>query len=51
MTPPRPDRPLVSGIVAALLVALFLQLTPAARRNSSTFDEPAHVYTGYLQWT
>jgi 4-amino-4-deoxy-L-arabinose transferase-like glycosyltransferase len=36
--------------VAGLLLALFLQLTLASSRNSATFDEPAHIYTGYLQW-
>ncbi len=36
--------------VTGLLIALFLQLTLAASRNSATFDEPAHIYAGYLQW-
>ncbi len=36
--------------VLALLVALFLQLALPASRNSASWDEPAHVYTGYLQW-
>ena len=43
-------RPGVSAAVAGLLLALFLQLTFAASRNSATFDEPAHIYAGYLQW-
>ncbi|HXB56013.1 MAG TPA: glycosyltransferase family 39 protein [Vicinamibacteria bacterium] len=43
-------RPAVSSAVAGLLLALFLQLTFAASRNSATFDEPAHIYAGYLQW-
>ncbi|HWW93499.1 MAG TPA: hypothetical protein VN375_09050, partial [Vicinamibacteria bacterium] len=43
-------RPVVSAAVAGLLLALFLQLTLAASRNSATFDEPAHIYAGYLQW-
>jgi hypothetical protein len=36
--------------VGGLFLALFLQLALAASRNSATFDEPAHIYTGYLQW-
>lgn len=38
-------------ITAGLLViALFIQLYFAANQNSATFDEPAHIYAGYLQW-
>jgi hypothetical protein len=40
----------VLAAVAGLLLALFLQLTLAASRNSASFDEPAHIYAGYLQW-
>jgi 4-amino-4-deoxy-L-arabinose transferase-like glycosyltransferase len=36
--------------VAGLLVVILLQLVPMARDNSSTFDEPFHIYAGYLQW-
>src|SRR5262245_46883244 len=38
------------GVVVALFLALFLQLSLAASRNSASFDEPAHIYAGYLQW-
>src|SRR5262245_26675831 len=38
------------GVVVALFIALFLQLALAASRNSASFDEPAHIYAGYLQW-
>lgn len=36
--------------VVGLLVALAVQLTVAAARNSASWDEPAHVYAGWLQW-
>ena len=38
-------------MAAGLLIALAAQLTLAASRNSATFDEPAHIYAGHLQWT
>ncbi len=43
--------PAASWAVAGLLVALVLQLTAAAAHNSASWDEPAHVYAGWLQWT
>lgn len=43
--------PAASWAVAGLLVALAVQLTAAAAYNSASWDEPAHVYAGWLQWT
>ena len=46
-----PNRqPVVFGVVAVLLLVMLLQLVPMARDNSATFDEPFHIYAGYLQW-
>jgi len=35
---------------ACLVLVMLLQLVLTARKNSSTFDEPFHIYAGYLQW-
>ena len=43
-------KPLVFGVVAAFLLVIFLQMFLMARDNSATFDEPFHIYAGYLQW-
>jgi 4-amino-4-deoxy-L-arabinose transferase-like glycosyltransferase len=40
----------VFGVVVVLLLVMLLQLVPMARDNSATFDEPFHIYAGYLQW-
>jgi hypothetical protein len=44
------SKPLVFGVVAAFLLVILLQMALMARDNSATFDEPSHVYDGYLQW-
>lgn len=36
--------------VCGLLVLLFLQLFFSARRNSITWDEDDHIYSGYMSW-
>lgn len=43
-------QPLVFWGVAVLLLVIVLQLVLMARDNSATFDEPFHIYAGYLQW-
>ncbi len=43
-------KPVVFAVVAAFLLVIFLQMFLMARANSATFDEPFHVYSGYLQW-
>ena len=43
-------KPLVFCGVAVLLLVILLQLVLMARDNSATFDEPFHIYAGYLQW-
>jgi hypothetical protein len=43
-------QPLVFCGVAVLLLVIVLQLVLMARDNSATFDEPFHIYAGYLQW-
>src|ERR1035438_8699239 len=43
-------KPVVFGVVAAFLLVIFLQMFLMARDNSATFDEPFHIYSGYLQW-
>lgn len=43
-------QPLVFWAVAVLLLVIVLQLVLMARDNSATFDEPFHIYAGYLQW-
>lgn len=43
-------QPLVFCGVAVLLLVIVLQLVLMARANSATFDEPFHIYAGYLQW-
>jgi 4-amino-4-deoxy-L-arabinose transferase-like glycosyltransferase len=40
----------VFAIVAALLLAIFLQMFLMARANSANYDEAFHIYAGYLQW-
>src|SRR5215475_8128636 len=37
--------------VLVLLVVLGVELFLSARLESPTFDEPAHLYAGYLYWT
>ena len=44
------SKPVVFGVVAAFLLVIFLQMFLMARDNSATFDEPFHIYAGYLQW-
>ena len=41
---------LVLCSVVVLLLVIVLQLVLIARDNSATFDEPFHIYAGYLQW-
>ena len=36
--------------VCGFLSIILLQLVLMARDNSPTFDEPCHIYAGYLQW-
>jgi len=40
----------VFGTVAVLLVILEAQLMFSVRQNSQTFDESAHIYSGYSYW-
>ncbi len=40
----------VVGAVAVLLVILEAQLLLSVRQNSQTFDESAHIYSGYSYW-
>ena len=40
----------VVGAVALLLVILEAQLLFSVRQNSQTFDESAHIYSGYSYW-
>lgn len=40
----------VIGTVALLLVILEAQLLLSVRQNSQTFDESAHIYSGYSYW-
>ena len=47
---PANRKPVVFGVVAAFLLVIFLQMFLMARDNSATFDEPFHIYSGYLQW-
>ena len=47
---PANRKPVVFGVVAAFLLVIFLQMFLMARDNSATFDEPFHIYAGYLQW-
>jgi 4-amino-4-deoxy-L-arabinose transferase-like glycosyltransferase len=47
---PANRQPLVFCGVAVLLLVIVLQLVLMARDNSATFDEPFHIYAGYLQW-
>jgi tetratricopeptide (TPR) repeat protein len=43
-------KPVVFGAVGAFLLVIFLQMFLMARDNSATYDEPSHIYSGYLQW-
>jgi 4-amino-4-deoxy-L-arabinose transferase-like glycosyltransferase len=43
-------KPIVPLAVLGLLLVILLQLVLMARENSATFDEPCHIYSGYLQW-
>jgi hypothetical protein len=43
-------QPLVFCGITVLLLAIVSQLVLMARDNSATFDEPFHIYAGYLQW-
>jgi hypothetical protein len=43
------SRTSVFCVVAGFLLVILLQLVPMARHNSATFDEPFHIYEGYLQ--
>ncbi len=45
-----PSRPLSTILVALLFLAIFLQLAFLSTRNSATWDEPDHIYAGYMQW-
>ncbi len=51
---PQPAHPLprlwISLGVAALLAILFFQLAFSANRNSITWDEDDHIYSGYMSW-
>jgi tetratricopeptide (TPR) repeat protein len=47
---PANRKPAVFCAVAGLVLVILLQLLLMARDNSSTFDEPFHIYAGYLQW-
>jgi 4-amino-4-deoxy-L-arabinose transferase-like glycosyltransferase len=44
------SKPVVFGVVTAFLLIIFLQMVLMARANSATYDEPSHIYDGYLQW-
>ena len=43
-------RPWVFLGVAVLLAILFLQLAFSVHRNSITWDEDDHIYSGYMSW-
>ncbi|HMD43282.1 MAG TPA: glycosyltransferase family 39 protein [Candidatus Acidoferrum sp.] len=45
----RPRVGILAG-VAGLLLVLFLQLALSANRNSITWDEDNHIYSGYMSW-
>jgi len=45
-----PSRPWIAAGVAALLLVLFLQLAFSVQRNSITWDEDDHIYSGYMSW-
>ena len=47
---PANRKPVVFGVVGAFLLVIFLQMILMARDNSATYDEPFHIYAGYLQW-
>lgn len=46
----RPHRLPTILTVALFLGIILLQMTLLARRNSATWDEPDHIYAGYMQW-
>ncbi len=39
------------AMVAGLLAVMALQLAHVARTTSATWDEPHHLYDGYMVWT
>ncbi|MCM3901695.1 MAG: glycosyltransferase family 39 protein [Pyrinomonadaceae bacterium] len=41
----------VAGAVVCLLMILGLQLATSVRRESQTWDEANHIYSGYMSWT
>jgi Dolichyl-phosphate-mannose-protein mannosyltransferase len=43
-------RPWIFLGVTALLAVLFLQLAFSVHRNSITWDEDDHIYSGYMSW-
>ncbi len=46
------NRKTLATVAAAALMAVFAaELWLSARRESPTFDEPAHIYAGYSYWT
>jgi Dolichyl-phosphate-mannose-protein mannosyltransferase len=47
---PRVPRAWFLAAVAALFLIFALELFLSARRESQTFDEPAHMYAGYSYW-
>lgn len=45
------NRPLiVFGAVAAILLAIVVQVVLMARTNSPSYDEPLHIHSGYIEW-
>jgi 4-amino-4-deoxy-L-arabinose transferase-like glycosyltransferase len=46
----QPARIQIALGVVALLAALLLQLAFSANRNSITWDEDDHIYSGYMSW-
>jgi len=46
----QPARTWIALAVAALLVVLLLQLAFSAQRDSITWDEDDHIYSGYMSW-
>jgi 4-amino-4-deoxy-L-arabinose transferase-like glycosyltransferase len=46
----QPTRSQIALAVVALLAVLLLQLALSANRNSITWDEDDHIYSGYMSW-